>query len=63
MSAIVLTQFFVLAALVLILAMLYVLALLEAPAARSTEKFLSGIAYGLTAAVVFATLVFIINPN
>lgn len=56
MTAIFVVQIFALAILGVILLVGLVLAAVDGPAARSTEKFLVGFAYGLTVITVAATL-------
>ncbi len=56
MTALFILQITVLAALVVIIAILHLTPFAESPAARATEHFLIGAAYGLTAATVLATL-------
>lgn len=63
MTAAVLTQFFALATIAVILAALFVLSPVESAWARSAERFLSGTAYGLTLAITALTLFTITNPH
>lgn len=56
MTALFVLQITVLVALGIIVLILHVTPFADAPAARATENFLIGAAYGLTAATVLATL-------